>query len=369
YTVTYEGNTFEHKTATIHGGNYGVTASLTVKPEQSVIAGNYTITYEEGDFTVKPREISATRDEEFSKVYDKVAISTAGWNFFDWYEEKGETANGFLLDSERANAKPTFALYYGEEEISPINAGEYSIRISAFTSVDNSGLIERDYLVTGGSEKLTIEKFLLILKPKDYSGLNTGEDIALPENSVITYTANAAGNGVITCDLPAGDSVTVKGDAVLKTGSKFVQAVYIASYEMHGGEGVENNYRVIYKYDTKDAEDAELLKKLSIGMKVFFRGNITCETLTIEIKQILKNDKHKTVITDGSKYNIPLEDVGFELVAYADRSPSVTVAESKYGLLEGHVAKVTAASVRQYPGVYKEWLTVKIYRVEDGKET
>lgn len=369
YTVTYNDSTFAHTTAVIHGGKYGVMASLSVKPEQSEIEGNYQFTYEAGEFTVKPREISATRDEAFTKVYDKVAISTTGWKFFDWYEEKGETANGFLLDSERANAKPTFEIYGdGEEPLSPINAGTYSIRIREFTSADNSGLIERDYIVTGGQETLTIEKFLLVIKPKDYTGLNTGEDIALPEDSVITYTANEAGNGLVTCSLPTGDSITVEGDAVLKPGSKYVQAVYIDSYEMHGGDGVENNYRVIYKYDTKDAEDAELLKKLGAGMKVFFRGNITCDTRTVEIKQILLNDKHKTVITDGSKYTIPLNDVDFELVTYANRSPSVTVAENKYGLLDGHFAKVTAASVRQYPGIYKEWLTVKIYRMEDGKE-
>ncbi|MDE7296191.1 MAG: hypothetical protein K2N84_02885 [Clostridia bacterium] len=368
YTVKYNGNIFAHETEIIHGGSYDISVRLAVKAGQSAIADNYSIIYETGGFTVTPRPINATRDEAFTKVYDKVEISTAGWNFFDWVDERGDTANGFLLASERANAIPTFAIYQGGAPVSPINAGVYTIRISGFTSADNSGLIERDYTVKGGEETLTIEKFLLIIKPVDYTGLNTGADIALPASNVATYTANEAGDGIVACSLLAGDSITVTGDAVLKPGSKYMQAVYIASYTLHGDDGVADNYRVIYKYDTNNAEEAELLKKLGVGMKVFFRGNLTCETLTVEIKQILKNDKHKTIVTDGSKYNIPLEDVGFEVVAYADRSSSVTVAENQYGLLEGHFAKVTAASVRQYPGVYQTWLTVKIYRIEDGKE-
>ena len=366
YTVSYNGAPFAHAANVIHGGKYGVSVKLTVKAEQSVIAGNYRISYEDGEFTVKPREINATRDGDFTKVYDKNAISTSGWNFTDWYGEERETA-GFLLDAERANAKPAFVILMQEsdEAVSPIGAGEYRIRISGFASKDGSGLIERDYTVAGGEAKLTIEKFLLIIKPKDYSGLNTGEPIALPEDSLIAYTKNEEGNGYVECSLPAGDSITVTGDAVLDPGSKYVQAVYIASYELHGDEGVNDNYKVIYNYSD---EDSALLKQLGIGMRVFFRGNITCDTRTVEIRQILKNEKHRTIVTNGSKYNIPLEDVDFELISYADKSSSITVQESKYGLLEGHVAKITAASVRQYPDVYKTWLTVKIYRTEDGKE-
>lgn len=367
YTVKDNGSAFSHTTDVIHGGKYGVSAKLTVKAESSVIAGNYTISYEDGEFTVKPREIYATRGEDFTKVYDKKTVSASGWDFFDWFTERGEEADGFLLDSERANAKPAFVLLKADsdEEISPILAGGYRIKISGFTSIDGSGLIERDYTVIGGEAKLTIEKFLLLVKPKDYCGLNTGEPIALPEDSVITYTKNADGNGYIVCTLPEGDSITIKGDAVLEPGSKYVQPVYVAHADLHGDEKVADNYQVIYSYTEADAE---LLNKLGIRTRVFFRGNITCDTLTVEIRQILNNEKHRTIITDGSKYNIPLEDVDFELVDYADRSASVTVPESKYGLLEGHTAKIVSASVQKYPGVYKTWLTVKIYRTDGDKE-
>lgn len=366
YTVSYNGAPFAYTTDIIHGGEYGVSAALTVKAEQSVIAGNYTISYADGKFTVNRREIYATRDEDFTKVYDKKTVSTSGWGFFDWADERGEAANGFLLDSERANAIPKFVILKtdSDEEISPILVGDYRIQISGFTSKDGGGLIERDYTVIGGEAKLTVEKFLLIIKPKDYSGLNTGEPIALPEGNVVTYTQNEEGNGVIECTLPEGDSITVEGDAVLEPGSKYVQAVYIASYDF-GDDDVEKNYHVIKSYS---GEDIELLNKLGIRTRAFFRGNLSCETLTVEIRQILKNEKYRTIVTDGSKYNIPLEDVGFELVDYANKSASITVAEGKYGLLEGHVAKVTAASVQKYPGVYKTWLTVKIYRTEGDRE-
>lgn len=365
YTVKYDGAPFAYTTDVIHGGEYGVSAALTVKAEQSVIAGNYTISYTDGKFTVNRREIYATRDEDFTKVYDKKTVSTSGWGFFDWVDERGEAANGFLLDSERANAIPKFVILKtdSDEEISPIHAGEYRIKIDGFTSKDG-GLIERDYTVIGGEAKLTIEKFLLIVKPKDYSGLNTGEPIALPEGNVVTYTQNEEGNGVIECILPEGDSITVEGDAVLEPGSKYVQAVYIKDCKLHE-EGVEKNYHVIKSYT---GEDIELLNKLGIRTRAFFRGNLSCETLTVEIRQILKNEKYRTIVTDGSKYNIPLEDVDFELIKYADKSASITVAEGKYGLLEGHYAKVTAASVQKYPGVYKTWLTVKIYRTDGDKE-
>lgn len=365
YTVKYDGAPFAYTTDIIHGGEYGVSAALTVKAEQSVIAGNYTISYADGEFTVKPREIYATRDEDFTKVYDKKTVSTSGWGFFDWVDERGEAANGFLLDSERANAIPKFVILKtdSDEEISPIHAGEYRIKIDGFTSKDGGGLIERDYTVIGGEAKLTVEKFLLIVKPKDYSGLNTGEPIALPEGNVVTYTQNEKGNGVVECTLPEGDSITVEGDAELQPGSKYAQAVYIASWKMP--DDVRENYKVIHSYS---GEDIELLNKLGIRTRAFFRGNLFCETLTVEIRQILKNEKYRTIVTDGSKYNIPLDDVDFELIDYADKSASITVAEGKYGLLEGHYAKVTAASVQKYPGVYKTWLTVKIYRTDGDKE-
>lgn len=367
YTVKYDGAPFAYTTDIIHGGKYGVSAALTVKAEQSVIAGNYTISYADGEFTVKPREIYATRDEDFTKVYDKKTVSTSGWGFFDWVDERGEEANGFLLDSERANASPKFVLLKtdSDEEISPIHVGDYRIKISGFTSIDGGGLIERDYTVIGGEAKLTIEQFLLIVKPKDYTGLNTGEPIALPEGNVVTYTQNEEGNGVVECTLPEGDSITVEGDATLDPGSKYVQAVYIKDHYLHGDDGIEKNYHVIKSYT---GEDIELLNKLGIRTRAFFRGNLSCETLTVEIRQILKNEKYRTIVTDGSKYNIPLEDVDFELIKYADKSASITVAEGKYGLLEGHYAKVTAASVQKYPGVYKTWLTVKIYRKDGEKE-
>lgn len=385
YTVSYNNTNFEYLTEIIHGGAYAI--GVTVSTDNSDIAKNYDISYEEGSFTVSPREISATRDEAFTKVYDKQAIVTDGWNFFDWVGERGETANGFLLDSERANAQPSFEFYpFGggtevpeepvdpEEPIElsddapfmPINAGKYGIRIAYFTSKDESGLLERDYIVTGGEEKLEIEEFLLIIVPKDYCGPYTGETITLPEDSVKTLAPNAEGK-LVSCTLPAGDSITVEGDSSLDPGTKYVQAVYIKSYTLHGDEGVEGNYRVIYRYDPNNEEDVTTLKKYNAAMKSYFRGNLTCEVRTVEFEQILKNAYHKSVETTGTKYNIPLGDVDFNVIEYANKSENITVTEDKYGLFTGHIAKVTAASVLQYPGVYKQWMTIKIYRTDGDK--
>lgn len=364
YTVYYEDALFDYSNNTIHGGTYNADVRLAVKTEKSEIDKNYTITYEKGSFTILPREISATRDEDYTKVYDKAAIKTDGWKFVDWYGDNREE-KGFLLDSERANAVPVFQMLGATDNdpVEPFNAGEYRIKISGFTSLDGSGLIERDYSVVGGEAKLTIEKFMLIIKPKDYTSLYVGDTIALPADYVLTYTKNEKGDDYVKCTLPEGDSVTVQGNGEFESGTKPFQMVYIDSYELHGYEGIENNYTVFFTYNS---ENADLLKPLGIDRKVWFSGIISCETRKLEIKQIIKEGAPKSVVTNGSTYYIPFDNIDFSVVSYADSAQ--TVEEAEYGLLSGHTVKIYSASVRREPGVYKEWMKVKIYSTEDGVE-
>ncbi|MDE6667030.1 MAG: hypothetical protein K2K38_01625 [Clostridia bacterium] len=222
--------------------------------------------------------------------------------------------------------------------------------IAVSTTVDDVGtyavvaLFSQNYdykidMVNSVWGTLTVRPYVIYVKANSLSDLYKGQTIKLTEND---FTIIGGENGSATTLVP-GDVMTITPSAAL-TPSSIIQPVTVAEYEIKNANGrpVNMNYQVYTAYDAEVMEEEGYTS-------ADFLAILSYRTRTVYYKQAELKPNTFAYTGNNINLNCSLED------AVSD----VTVADCD-GLMPGHTIQARSIMPIKNPGVYANWVVIKI---------
>ncbi|HBN12705.1 MAG TPA: hypothetical protein DD415_03725, partial [Clostridiales bacterium] len=311
-----------------------------------IYAGEYTVSVvlssdvlSDGDYTIE-EYISCTLTVERRKIFAEALLSETRLDYtkklpdesiYGYEAYHGDEAGFVNEDGELAVAQYGFEC--GGVSALPINAGEYDVYVSGFTS--DKGFIESNYEFIFKRElckQLTVSQLTVVIAPVGKSELFRGQEI-YADSATVLYGGFIEGDvlGNIVCS----DYLTPDKPLVMVTITSFTVT------DAETGEDMSGNYKVIFGYDRNN----ELLSDFK---PTAFQAKLRYEKRSVTVRQAVPEELRFFVYA-GEPVTFEADDGMIETVDAGD------------GLLEGFVVRAVGVKPMQKPGEYQNRIIVQVF--------